>query len=50
MSMNISNLSPLKYDDTQVVIEWISLSQMAELLGNRASNQKVVGSIPGRAK
>ena len=24
--------------------------QMAELLGNRASNQKVTGSIPGRAK
>jgi len=24
--------------------------QMAERLGNRATNQKVVGSIPGRAK
>ena len=25
-------------------------SQMAEQFGNRASNQKVTGSIPGRAK
>ena len=33
-----------------ILLVCVTITQMAERLGSRVVNQKVVGSIPGRAK